>query len=36
MTRIEELLQMIDKPGEPKQFRFRQLKYTMAKTLAPK
>jgi type II secretory pathway component GspD/PulD (secretin) len=27
---------MIDKPGEPRQFRFRQLKYTMAKTLAPK
>ncbi len=36
MGRIEELLQVIDKPGEPKQFRFRQLKYTMAKTLAPK
>ena len=36
MARIEELLRMIDKPGEPKQFRFRQLKYTMAKTLAPK
>jgi len=36
MSRIEELLEMIDKPGEPKQFRFRQLKYTMAKTLAPK
>jgi type II secretory pathway component GspD/PulD (secretin) len=36
MGRIEELLEMIDKPGEPRQFRFRQLKYTMAKTLAPK
>ena len=36
MTRIEELLEMVDRPGEPKQFRFRQLKYTMAKTLAPK
>jgi type II secretory pathway component GspD/PulD (secretin) len=36
MPRIEEVLEMIDKPGEPKQFRFRQLKYTMAKTLAPK
>ena len=36
MPRIEELLDIIDKPGEPKQFRFRQLKYTMAKTLAPK
>ena len=36
MTRIEELLEMIDKPGAPRVFRFRQLKYTMAKTLAPK
>jgi len=36
MARVEELLQMVDKPGEPKQFRFRQLKYTMATTLAPK
>ena len=36
MARIEELLEMIDKPGVPKRFRFRQLKYTMAKTLAPK
>jgi len=36
MARIEELLAMIDKPGAPKRFRFRQLKYTMAKTLAPK
>ena len=36
MARIEELLRMIDKPGAPRQFRFRQLKYTMAKTLAPK
>ncbi|MHC4571356.1 MAG: secretin N-terminal domain-containing protein [Planctomycetota bacterium] len=36
MTRIEELLEMIDKPGEAKKFRFRQLQYTMAQTLAPK
>jgi type II secretory pathway component GspD/PulD (secretin) len=36
MSRIEELLEMIDKPGVPKRFKFRQLKYTMAKTLAPK
>ncbi len=36
MARVEELLQMVDKPGEPRQFRFRQLKYTMATTLAPK
>jgi len=36
MERAEKLLEMIDKPGRPKQFKFRQLKYTMAKTLAPK
>ena len=36
MPRIEELLEIIDKPGKLKQFRFRQLIYTMAKTLAPK
>ena len=36
MARIEELLRMIDQPGAPKEFRFRQLRYTMAKTLAPK
>ncbi|MCX5646852.1 MAG: hypothetical protein NTZ17_19565 [Phycisphaerae bacterium] len=36
MERIERLLQMIDQPGEPKKFRFRQLRYTMAKTLADK
>lgn len=36
MGRVEKLLAMIDKPGEPKQFRFRQLKYTSAETLAPK
>ncbi len=36
MGRIEDVLEMIDKPGEPKEFRFRQLKYTMAATLAPK
>jgi len=36
MGRIEELLQMIDKPGRKKQFRFRQLKYTVAEKLAPK
>lgn len=35
MARIEEILELIDKPGEPRQFRFRQLRYTMAKTLAP-
>ena len=36
MPRIETLLGVVDKPGEPKKFRFRQLRYTMAKTLAPK
>ncbi|MHC4630221.1 MAG: hypothetical protein ACYS9C_02995 [Planctomycetota bacterium] len=36
MPRIETLLKVVDKPGEPKKFRFRQLRYTMAKTLAPK
>ncbi len=36
MPRIEELLEIIDMPGEPKEFRFRQLKFTMAKTLASK
>jgi type II secretory pathway component GspD/PulD (secretin) len=36
MSRVEQLLDVIDKPGKPKQFKFRQLKYTMAKTLAPK
>lgn len=36
MPRIEELLEIIDIPGEPKEFRFRQLKFTMAQTLASK
>ncbi len=36
MARIEKLLEMFDKPGEPRQFRSRQLKYTMATALAPK
>lgn len=36
MPRIESLLDLVDKPGEPKKFRFRQLQYTMAETLAPK
>ncbi len=36
MARLEEILSIVDRPGEPKQFRFRQLKYTMANTLAPK
>jgi general secretion pathway protein D len=36
MARIQALLNIVDKPGEPKKFRFRQLQYTMAETLAPK
>jgi type II secretory pathway component GspD/PulD (secretin) len=36
MARIEQLLEMVDKPGEPKQFTFRKLRYTMAEALAPK
>ncbi len=36
MGRVEELLAMVDVPGRPKRFRFRQLQYTMAETLAPK
>ncbi len=36
MPRIEALLNIIDKPGKTKQFRFRPLQYTMAETLAPK
>jgi general secretion pathway protein D len=36
MARIARLLDIVDKPGEPKKFRFRQLRYTMSQTLAPK
>ncbi|MFZ2147964.1 MAG: secretin N-terminal domain-containing protein [Sedimentisphaerales bacterium] len=36
MPRIEALLDMVDKPGKPRKFRFRQLRYTMAQTLTPK
>ncbi len=36
MPRIEALLELVDKPGKPKRFRFRQLRYTMAQTLTPK
>jgi general secretion pathway protein D len=35
IPRIEKLLAIIDTPGEPRQYRYRQLKYTSAKTLAP-
>ncbi len=36
MERIESLLDMIDKPGEQKEFRCRELQFTTAKTLAAK
>ena len=36
MPRIQALLNVVDKPGEPKRFRFRSLQYTHAQTLAPK
>jgi general secretion pathway protein D len=36
MPRIKALLDIVDKPGEPRKFRYRQLRYTMAQTLAPK
>jgi len=36
MERIEKLLQIVDKPGKPKEFTYRALKYTMAEALAPK
>ncbi len=36
MPRIKALLDIVDKPGEPRKFRFRQLRYTEAQILAPK
>jgi type II secretory pathway component GspD/PulD (secretin) len=36
MARVEQLVDMIDKPGRAREFRFRQLKYTMATTLCRK
>jgi len=36
MPRIQSLLNIVDKPGELKKFRFRPLQFTMAQTLAPK
>ncbi len=36
IERIERLLQIVDQPGEPKKFGFKQLRYTMAKTLTEK
>jgi len=36
MERIKQLLESVDVPGQPKEFRYRALTYTMAETLAPK
>lgn len=36
MKRVEDLLDVIDKPGKPKQVKFRKLNFTMAAMLAPK
>ena len=36
MARIEQLLKMVDRPGEPRKFQYRQLRYTMATNLAEK
>lgn len=36
MGRIERLLELVDQPGAPRKFKYRQLRYTMAKTLADK
>jgi general secretion pathway protein D len=36
MARIESLLDMVDKPGAPRKFKFKQLRYTMAQSLAEK
>ena len=36
MPRVEALLALVDRPGELRKFRFRQLRYTMARNLAPK
>lgn len=36
MARIERLVSMVDRPGRPKEFRFRRLEYTVAKPIAQK
>jgi len=36
MPKIESLLDLVDQPGEPKVFRYRQLQYTMASVLVEK
>lgn len=36
MARVEQLVDLLDRPGKSREFRFRQLKYTMAATLSRK
>jgi type II secretory pathway component GspD/PulD (secretin) len=36
MERIERLIELVDRPGRPKEFRFRELKHTTADTLCKK
>jgi len=36
MARIQQLLELVDRPGTPRTFKYRQLQYTMAKELADK
>lgn len=36
MARIEQLVDMVDRPGSPREFRFRQLKHTTALSIAQK
>lgn len=36
MARIEQLVDMVDQPGSPREFRFRQLKHTVALSIAQK
>jgi general secretion pathway protein D len=36
MARIEQLVRMVDRPGRPKEFRFRRLNYTAAQSITQK
>jgi len=36
MARIEQLVNMVDRPGKPKEFRFRRLQYTEAQSITQK
>ena len=36
MARIEQLVKMVDRPGRPREFRFRRLKHTEAQLIAEK